>query len=106
MEKEVIELWKEKGRLGQTILKEDYDAISEFIFSLLLERDTIELQVLLNEAHMSLFINKDFTRHLLDVKQDLEIKGLITVTRQANRMQFISIVRKNSRDRAYGWGSR
>ena len=109
MEKETIDLWKEKGRLGQTVLKEDYDVISSFIFSILSKKETVELQDLLNEAreNLSPLFKKDFTRHLLEIKQDLETKGLITVTRQANRVQFISSVRKNSwREREGIWGHR
>ena len=99
MEKETVELWRMKGRVGETILKKEYDLISEFIFSLLFERETVELQELLFEAQatLSTTIKKDFSRHLLEVKQDLEAKGLIKVTRQPNRLQFISIVRKNSK---------
>ena len=99
MEKETVELWRMKGRVGETILKKEYDLISEFIFSLLFERETVELQELLFEAQatLSATIKKDFSRHLLEVKQDLEAKGLIKVTRQPNRLQFISIVRKNSK---------
>ena len=99
MEKETVELWRMKGRVGETILKKEYDLISEFIFSLLFERETVELQELLFEAQatLSATIKKDFSRHLLEVKQDLEAKGLIKVTRQPNRLQFISIVRKNAK---------
>ncbi len=108
MEKETVEMWKAKGRLGATILKEDYDAIKHFIFSILHEKEAVELQELLNEAHnnLSAIIKRDFTLQLLEVKQDLEVKGLINVTRQANRVQFISSIRKNSKDRSYAWGTR
>ncbi len=107
MEKETVELWRMKGRVGETILKKDYELISEFIFSLLFERETVELQELLFEAQtiLSVSIKKDFSRHLLEVKQDLEAKGLIKVTRQPNRLQFISIVRKNAKkDFVSYWG--
>lgn len=107
MEKETVELWRMKGRVGETILKKDYDLISEFIFSLLSERETVELQELLFEAQaiLSASIKKDFSRHLLEIKQDLEAKGLIKVIRQPNRLQFISIVRKNSlKERSGIWG--
>jgi hypothetical protein len=107
MEKETVELWRMKGRVGETILKKDYDLISEFIFSLLFERETVELQELLFEAQavLSASIKKDFSRHLLEVKQDLEAKGLIKVIRQPNRLQFISIVRKYSKiDFVSYWG--
>ncbi|MEO7990747.1 MAG: hypothetical protein ABI663_14460 [Chryseolinea sp.] len=107
MEKETVELWRMKGRVGETILKKDFDLISEFIFSLLFERETVELQELLFEAQavLSGSIKKDFSRHLLEVKQDLEAKGLIKVIRQPNRLQFISIVRKNAKkDFVSYWG--
>jgi len=92
-------MWRLKGQVGATILKKDYDLISEFIFTLLNERETVELQELLFEANATLSANmkKDFSRHLLEVKQDLEAKGLIKVTRQPNRLQFISVVRKSAR---------
>jgi hypothetical protein len=107
MEKETVEMWRLKGQVGATILKKDYDLISDFIFSLLFERETVELQELIFEAQavLSANIKKDFSRHLLEVKQDLEAKGLIKVTRQPNRMQFITIVRKNARkDYVSYWG--
>ncbi len=109
MEKETVELWKLKGRVGETILKKEYDLICDFIFTLLSEREDIELHELLLEArvHLSAVIKKDFARHLLEVKQDLEAKGLIKITRQPNRLQFISMVKKNSgRDRYGAWGKR
>ncbi|HOX82606.1 MAG TPA: hypothetical protein PLJ60_07875 [Chryseolinea sp.] len=109
MEKETVELWRLKGRVGETIPKKEYDLISEFILTLLTERETIELQELLLEAQESLasVITKDISRPLLEVKQDLEAKGFIKVTRQPNRLQFISVVRKNSRRERFGsWGQR
>lgn len=98
IEKQTIELWKMKGISGETIPKEEYEVLKEFILAILLKNDSIELRELLSDAHttLSTIFKKDFSRLLLEVKQDLEAKGLIKVTRQANRMQFISIVRKNT----------
>jgi len=84
------------GRSGATILKKDYEAKSGFIFSLLQEKDTIEIQQLIEEARIALSsaLGRDYSWCLLQVKQDLEAKGLIKVTVQPDRTQFIKATRK------------
>lgn len=96
MENSEIVMWRENGRRGAKILRRDYDAVCSFIFSLLQEKETIEIQQLIDEARntLSLTLGKDYSWCLLQVKQDLEAKGLIKVTVQPNRMQFIKATRK------------
>ncbi len=99
MENSEIVMWRENGRSGAKILKKDYEAVSSFIFSLLQEKETIEIQQLIEEARntLSLTLGRDYSWCLLQVKQDLEAKGLIKVTVQPNRMQFIKATRKGLR---------
>lgn len=94
-----IVLWRENGRRGAKILRKDYEMVSSFIFSQLQEKETIEIQQLIEGARniLSLTLGKDYSWCLLQVKQDLEAKGLIKVTVQPNRMQFIKATRKGLR---------
>lgn len=96
MENPEIVMWRENGRSGAKILKKDYEAVSAFIFSLLHERETIEIQQLIEEGRNRLpfTLGSDYSWCLLQVKQDLEAKGLIKITVQPNRMQFIKATRK------------
>jgi hypothetical protein len=94
-EPEII-MWRANGRRGATILKKDYEAVSAFIFSLLQEKETIEIQQLVEEAKSTLpsVLGRDYCWCLLRVKHDLEAKGLIRVTVQPDRTQFIKATRK------------
>lgn len=99
MENSEIVMWRENGRRGAKIMRKDYEVVSSFIFSLLQEKETIEIQQLIEEARntLSLTLGRDYSWCLLQVKQDLEAKGLIKVTVQPNRMQFIKATRKGLR---------
>ena len=91
-----VEMRRGNGRRGATILRKDYEVVSSFIFSQLQGNDTIEIQQLIDEARNALSptLGRDYSWCLLQVKQDLEVKGLIKVTVQPNRTQFIKATRK------------
>ena len=98
MDNEKIKLWQTKDRMGVTICKKDYDVVSAFILSLLQKKAILEIQELLDAAQaiLSSSLEKDCAWYLLHVKQDLEAKGFIKITRQPNRMQFIRATRKGA----------
>lgn len=84
------------GKTGAVISKRHYDHISNFIFSSLQFRDEITFNELLEKADLELSpqFNREYGWYLLQVKQDMEVRGLIKVFLNPDRVQSIRINKK------------
>ncbi len=92
-ENERMELLLSGGRNGTFMLKYQYELVYEFIFQKLVEREKVTLTELLEGAGKTLAekFKGNFSWAMLQVKQDLEAKGLITVRMAKNRIQVIEL---------------
>lgn len=79
---EMIQLLREDGRKGEFLLKSQYDAWSLFILSTLDAEENLTLSDLLEKAHQkgSLASDNRTGWYVLQVKRDLEARGLLKVT--------------------------
>ena len=86
-------IWLEKpsGKRGIYILEEHYFLLSDFILSLVSVKRSITLCELLELARnsASLIVPCDGAWLILEVKQDLEARGLIRTGNDRNRVQYI-----------------
>ena len=104
-EPSVVLTWRPGNKKGVYIQKKYYDLFSNFIISLLKEKDTLTLNDLIEYVQAQLIlpdINLVWT--LLQVKLDLEAKGLIKVSVVGpNRLQLIRIKKLTSRALNTSW---
>lgn len=86
-----IRLEKPSGKKGIYILEEHYFLLSDFILSLVSVKRSITLCELLELARnsASLIVPCDVAWLILEVKQDLEARGLIRTGNDRNRVQYI-----------------
>jgi len=88
-----IKLLKAGGKNGHVILRKDYESINTLILETLKTHHEISLFDLLDVC------NREFTAefkgnlpwYLLNVKQDLQAKGLIQIKRDKKRIQIVSL---------------
>jgi|SRR6478609_9282770 len=95
VKEEKIEMMRVENRRGAVLLKNQYEIISGFILRVLNSspENEISLNDLLELAHDKLDeqFHGDVSWFLLQVKQDLEARRIITTTLTRNRQQFISL---------------
>lgn len=84
------------------IIKNRYDLLCDFIFEKLRFNDYVTLTELLEDAEEYLMgrIKENLLWSLLQVKQDLVVRGLIIISFQRNRVQVISL-KKTVRKKLY-----
>ena len=96
---EKIELERPEGKKGLMILKRQYNLLCVFILNMLELKGEITLTDLLDTANQQL--DSEFTGDalwmILNVKRDLEAKGLIRVKYARKCTQVISVRKNQSR---------
>lgn len=95
---ETIQMWKAKNQKGGVVSKRYYDQLSTFILNTLKNTDGITLVELIEKAEKE--IREDFgniSYLFLNVKIDLEVMGMITITKLPDRTQFISLKKQRAR---------
>lgn len=95
---ETIQMWKGKNQRGAVISKRYYDQLSAFIISKVKNTDGITLVELIEQANEE--IPKDFgsiSCLLLNVKNDLEVLGIIAIEKFPDYTQFITLRKTNSK---------
>jgi len=99
IKEEKIEMLRMQNRRGAVLLKNQYDTISGFIVDVLktYPENEIGLNELLELAHPKLDaqFHGDVSWFLLQVKQDLEARRIITTMLTRNREQFIRLKNPN-----------
>ncbi len=92
---EIIQIWKTKNKKGVFISKQLYSQLSEFIMEKLKNTDCVTLVELIEKVNEEVF--KDTSGNgacwLLNVKQDMEVLGLINVKKLPDRTQIITLKR-------------
>jgi hypothetical protein len=93
-----IEMLGSPKRKGPVIQKKDYDTIADFILHYLKEKkqEMTSLHELLDQAMLT---HGDIALLVLQVKRDLEARGLIETVLNNKREQFI-LIRKQPRKRS------
>ena len=95
---ETIQMWKAKNQKGVVISKRYYDQLSAFILSKLKNTDGITLVELVDQAKKE--IPKGIggiSCLLLNVKNDLEVLGIITIEKFPDYTQFITLSKSKSK---------
>jgi hypothetical protein len=87
---EFVQTLRADGRPGESIPKSEYDTWSYFILSTLAKSNELTLTELLEKADQQILANggKSDTKiswYVLQVKRDLEARGLIKVIQATNR---------------------
>jgi hypothetical protein len=93
-----ITLYTKKGRQGSKLLTSQYKELAQFILMQLKTNTPISINQLLDLAFKE-FPHDDrnkFARTLLQVKGDLEARGLIKIFFSAGRSQLIQLKRKRN----------
>ena len=95
---EVVRLRRVAKTEGATIPKESYDMLSGFIIDTLTYNSNpfVTLNELLERAELELVhaIPRDMLWYLLQVKNDLEAREIITVVVDSNRVQRVRLAKK------------
>lgn len=79
-ERSVVQTWRPGNKPGAMLPKEHYDTLRNIILSLLTENEVLRLTTLIEEVQRQFSAPvSDFGWTLLQVKQDLEARGLICV---------------------------
>lgn len=91
-------MWLPKNRKGATILLEHYKQLADCIVSIIKSSSSYEvtLSELIEQVHTRLSgtIKFNLEWHLLNVKQDLEARGVIKTMVRPSRVQYIRMKRR------------
>lgn len=98
MESETIVTLRPDGKKGVVMSKENYDELSTFVLTALDTEESLTLHGLLERAHSGLpdAIDSDVSWYVLQIKLDLEARGLIKVVTPAykKRLFFLKLTRQ------------
>lgn len=101
MDTQKISLWRPHGRKGPTVPKKEYNRIANEIVSEIKSNKDCEIDLghLIDQIRTTLSqgFNGDIAWYFLNVKQDLEERGIIKTTINRDRVQIIRLNTKVSR---------